>query len=81
MPGKIILVPGILARRILDVFLEGRLAPDDAGVLVGVGIAVIGCGAGMAAIEAIEFGADFVLRPFPDGMAGEAFPERLLAGG
>ena len=32
---------------ILDVFLEGRLTPDDAGILVGVGIAVIRDGAGL----------------------------------
>src|SRR6185437_212879 len=66
--------------RILDVFLESRLAPDDAGILVGVGVAIVGRGAGVAAVETIELGPDLVLRAFADGMAGKAFLEGLLAG-
>src|SRR5450631_488886 len=58
-----------LGARILDVVLEGRLAPDDAGVLVGVGIAEAGRAAGMAAVEAVELGAGEVLRAFADAMA------------
>ena len=44
-------------------------------------IAVVRRGAGMAAVEAVELGADLVLRAFADRMAGQAFLERLLAGG
>src|SRR5690348_10488472 len=47
--------------RIGDVFLEIRLVPDDAGVLVGVGIAEARRRAGMAAVDAVELGADLVL--------------------
>ena len=60
---------------------EACLIPNDAGLLVGVGIAVAGCAAGFAAVEAVELGADLVLGPFANGMAGKAFLERLLAGG
>src|SRR6476646_2067817 len=45
-----------LGARILDVVLEGRLVPDDAGILVGVGIIEVRDAAGLAAVEAIEFG-------------------------
>src|ERR1039458_5141037 len=43
-----------LGARVLDVVLEGRLAPYDAGDLVGVGIAEAGRAAGMAAVEAVR---------------------------
>src|ERR1700761_3518985 len=65
--------------RALDVLLECRLVPDDAGVFIGVGIVEIRHRAGMAAVEAIELGADLVLRAGPDGMAGRAHIEDLLA--
>src|SRR5450830_1908279 len=35
----------------------------------------------MAAVDAVEFRADLVFRPFADGMAGQALLERLLARG
>src|SRR5882672_11245116 len=66
---------GDLGARILDVIFESRLAPDDAGILVGLGIAVAGDVAGMAAIEAVELGADQVLGALADAVAGQAFLE------
>src|SRR5580698_7464946 len=39
--------------RIFDVFLEGRLIPDDARILVGIGILVIRDATGLAAVQAI----------------------------
>src|ERR1700722_19577561 len=68
-----------LGPRILDVVFEFRLVPDDAGILVGVGIGKIGDAAGMPAIDAGELGAVRVLRVVADGMAGQAFVERNLA--
>src|SRR5579862_2865870 len=70
---------GHLGARVLDVVLELRLVPDDAGILVGVGIGEIGDAAGMPAVDAVELGADLVLRVVADGMAGQAFVERNLA--
>src|SRR5580704_8182421 len=70
---------GHLGAGVLDVVLEFRLVPDDAGILVGVGIGEIGHAAGMPAVDAIELGADLVLRVVADGMAGQAFVERNLA--
>src|SRR3984957_19311229 len=61
---------GHLGPRVLDVVLEFRLVPDDAGILVGVGIGKIGDAAGMPAIDAVELGADLVLRIIADRMAG-----------
>ena len=58
------------AARILDVFLEFFLVPDDAGILVGVGVVEAGDGAGMPAVEAVELGADLVLRIVADRVAG-----------
>src|SRR5580704_1117765 len=62
---------GNLRAWVLDVILERRFVPGDAGTLVGVGIVVIRRGAGMAAIDAVEFRTDFVLRILADGMAGK----------
>src|SRR5271154_2951439 len=70
---------GHLGPRILDVVLEFRLVPDDAGILVGVGIGEIGDAAGMPAVDAVELGADLVLRVIADRMARQAFVERNLA--
>src|SRR5579862_1486008 len=69
------------APRVLDVFLEFSLIPDDARILVGVGILEVGNAAGMAAVEAVEFGADLVLRVVADRMARQALMERYLAFG
>ena len=55
---------------VLNVFLEGCLIPDDAGILVGVGIVEARYGAGLAAIEAVELRADLVLCARANGMAG-----------
>src|SRR5665213_2076829 len=70
-----------LRSRIFDVLLEIGLVPDNAGFLIGVGIAIVGRGAGMTAVEAVELGADLVFCAFADRMAGEALLEHLLAGG
>src|ERR1700686_3581812 len=70
---------GHLGPRVLDVVLEFRLVPDDAGILVGVGIGEIGDAAGMPAVDAVELGADLVLCVVADCVAGQAFVERNLA--
>src|SRR5208282_6476133 len=70
---------GDLGPGVLDVFFEVGLVPDDAGVLVGVGIAEVGHGAGHAAIETVEFRADLVLRAGTDAVTGQALLERVLA--
>src|SRR5262249_47538413 len=72
---------GNLGARVLDVLLEGALAPGDAGVLIGLGVVEALGAAGFAAVEPVEFWADLVLRALSDGMAWEAFLERLRAGG
>src|SRR6266852_2100760 len=71
---------GNLRLRILDVFLELRLVPGDAGILVGIGIGIAVGGAGLAAVQSVEFRADLVLGALADGVAGHAFVERRLAG-
>src|SRR5580704_8344958 len=70
---------GHLGPRVLDVVLELRLVPDDAGILVGVGIGEIGDAAGMPAVQPVQLGADLVQRVVADRMAGQAFVERNLA--
>ena len=79
MPAKDHLGAGDLGVRILDVFLEVLLVPDDARILVRVGIVEPAYGAGLAAVEAVEHGADFVLRARADGMARQALLERIFA--
>src|SRR5438445_11540862 len=71
---------GDLRLGILDVVEELILAPGDAGILVGVGIGIALDGAGLAAIEAVEHGADLVLGAIADRVAGHALVERGLAG-
>src|ERR1700736_1175111 len=58
--------------RVLDVFLEGRLAPGDARILVGVAVVVAFGGAGLAAVDAVELRTDLVLRVLADVVAGHA---------
>src|SRR5690348_18396082 len=55
-----------LAARVLDVFLERRLAPGDARVLVGVAVIVAGRGPRLAAVEAGELRSDAVLGALAD---------------
>src|SRR5450432_774470 len=45
---------GNLGLGIPDVFLELGLVPGDAGILVGIRVAVIRRGAGLAAVEPVE---------------------------
>jgi hypothetical protein len=78
--GECHLGAGDLGLRVLDVFLENGLVPGDAGILVGVGVIVVRRGAGFAAVEAVELGADLVLGAFADSVTGQAFVERRLAG-
>ena len=79
MPAKTIFVPGIPFLGILDVFLEGRLIPDDARILVGIGILVIRDATGLAAIQAILCRTDLVLRARTDAMADQTFLKRDFA--
>src|SRR5262245_35693234 len=72
---------GDLGLRVLDVVLEGRLVPGEAGALVGARIAVAVDGARLAPVERIERRADLVLGPFADRVAGDALLEHDLAGG
>ena len=60
---------------ILDVLLEGRLIPDDARILVGIGILVIRDATGLAAVQAILCRTDLVLRARADAMADHTFLE------
>src|SRR6266849_710185 len=66
--------------RILDVALEGLLAPDDAGILVRIAVVEPLDRAGLAAGKAVEHGTDLVLGIVTDVMAGHAFLERCLPG-
>src|SRR6516165_603802 len=72
---------GNLCLGVLDVVEELVLVPGDAGVLVGIGIAEAFHRAGLAAVEAVQHGADLVLGVLADRVAGEAFLERGLARG
>src|SRR6202011_1322508 len=78
--GKRHLGAGDLRLGVLDVFLELRLVPGDARILVGVGVGIIRRGAGLAAVEPVQLRADLVLGAFADRVAGQAFVERGLAG-
>src|SRR5215813_14363313 len=69
-----------LGARILDVLLERRLAPGNARILVGVAVVEALRGAGLAAVEPVELGADLVLGVFADVMARHAFLEGALTG-
>src|SRR3954452_8938888 len=57
---------GDLGLGVLDVFLERGFVPGDAGILVRIRIIVVRRGAGLAAVEAVELGADLVLGAFAD---------------
>src|SRR5262249_3334952 len=71
---------GDLGARILDVVLEGRLAPGDARILVGVAVIVARGRSRLAAVEAVELGADPVLGALADLVAGHALLENGFAG-
>ena len=60
---------------ILDVFFEGRLIPDDARILVGIGILVTRDATGLAAVQAILFGTDLVLCARADAVADQTLLE------
>src|ERR1700722_8161457 len=78
--GESHLGAGDLGLGIPDVFLELGLVPGYAGILVGVRVGITFGGAGLAAVEPVELGADLVLGALADCMAGQAFVERGLAG-
>src|SRR5215813_1574110 len=67
--------------RVADIFLERRLVPGEAGILVGLGIVVALGGARLAAIDPVELRADLVLGIGTDAVARQAFLERVFAGG
>jgi hypothetical protein len=62
-------------RKHAALFLEGRLIPDDARILVGIGILVIRDATGLAAVQAILFGTDLVLRARADAVADQTLLE------
>jgi hypothetical protein len=67
--------------RVLQVLLEGRLAPDDPGVLVAVAIGVPLGSAGFLAIKSVELGAKLVLRRLADIVTGLTFSEGGFSSG
>src|ERR1700676_2993512 len=67
--GKRHLGAGDLRLGVLDVFLELRLVPGDARILVGVGVGIIRRRAGLAAVEPVQLRADLVLGAFADRVA------------
>lgn len=54
---------------VLEVGEEGLLVPGDAGLLVGVGVAVASDGTGLATEEAVQERADLVAAVLLDGVA------------
>src|SRR5262249_56721778 len=71
---------GDLGARVLDVVLEGRLAPGDARILVGVAVIVARGRSRLAAVDAVQLLADPLLRALADLVAGHALLERLFPG-
>jgi hypothetical protein len=74
--GKDHLGTGDFGPRVLDILGKGLFVPNDAGILVGIGITKAGDAARMAAIEAVEFRSDQVGRAGTDFVADSAFLER-----
>src|SRR5262245_4339861 len=71
-----------LLHRRVDVFVEGLLAPDDPGRFVGLGVIESLEGASLAAVDAVERGAEFDLGPGSDVVArGAQTLEHSLACG
>ncbi len=68
-----------LGLRVLDVFAERRFVPCQAGILVGLGVAITFHRTGMAANHAIEDGADRVLGGLADLVTDLALEENLFA--
>lgn len=54
---------------VLEVLEEGALVPDDALLLVGIGVGVAVDRAGLAAEQAVERGADLVAAAGVEGVA------------
>src|SRR5262249_62381325 len=65
---------------VVDGVRGGCVAPGDARVLVGVAVIVAWGGSGLAAVEAIELGANAVLGALADLVAGHALLENGFAG-
>src|ERR1700751_5890065 len=79
-PGKDHLGPRNLGARVLQIFLQGRLVPGDARILVGIAVAVVRIGPGLAADDAVQHRPDRVLGAFADLMAGPALEKHFFAG-
>src|SRR5262252_164142 len=60
-----------LLHRRADIFVEGLLAPGDAGRLVGGGVVEALEGAGLAAFDAVEGGPSLTLASGPMSWQGE----------
>src|SRR4029077_18241923 len=67
--------------RVRNVFEEHVLAPGDAGVLVGIRVAVIRGGTGFAAVDPVQLRTDLVLGAVADRVTGKALLERGFTGG
>src|SRR5665213_3174849 len=68
-----------LAARVLQIFLQGRLVPSDAGILVGIAIGVARISTGLAANDAVEHRSNGILGALADLVASPAFEKHLLA--
>src|SRR6185312_14005557 len=55
---------GDALHRVLDVFLERRLVPGDARVLVGIGVVEARKAGGVTAVDPVKRGAELDLRAF-----------------
>ena len=82
MPTKAMRVPGISCIGARMYLSKRLLVPDDPGRFVGLGVIESLEGAGLAAVDAVERGAEFDLGLGSDVVAGGAqTPEHLLARG
>src|ERR1700743_2096598 len=72
---------GNLGARVFQIFLQGRVVPGEAGVLVGIAIGVVWWGAGLAANDAVEHRSNGILGRLANLVAGPAFEKYLLAKG
>ena len=70
---------GYLLLWVLQVFLENRVVPDNAGALIAIAVSVALDRARFPAIEAIELGTKLVLRRLADIVTGLTFSESCFS--